>query len=136
MGKQQKAILALAEELTELRALKSNLDEELKFVNGKIEKVNTALVEAMTESEMPNFTHSGFQYALSTRNFASATDGDKDSLYAVLRDNGFDHLFTVNAQTLTSTVRELMENNADTLPDWLDGKVSLYDKVSVRVTKK
>ena len=129
-------ILGLAEKLTDLRDMKSNLDAELKFVGGEIEKVTAEMVELMTEQEMPSFTHSGFQYSLATRSFASAADGDKDILYTALKDNGFEHLFTVNAQTLTATIRDIIEENGDQLPGWLTGKVALYDKTSVRVTKK
>ena len=132
----EKQILALAEKLTELRAMKSDIDGELKFVTAEIETVTAEMVELMTEQEMPSFTHRDHKFSLTTRSFASAADGDKDSLYTALKQNGFDHLFTVNAQTLTATVRDIIEENADQLPDWLTGKVSLYDKTSVRVTKK
>ena len=132
----EKQILTLAEKLTDLRDVKSSLDAELKFINGEIEKVTAQMVELMTESEMPSFVHSGYQFSLATRSFASAADGDKDTLYSALKDNGFEHLFTVNAQTLTATIRDLIEENADQIPEWMDGKVALYDKTSVRVTKK
>ena len=136
MEKEKNPILDLAEKLTELRTMKSDIDGELKFVTAEIDKVTAEMVELMTEQEMSSFTHREHKFSLTTRSFASAADGDKDSLYTALRQNGFDHLFTVNAQTLTATVRDIIEENADQLPDWLSGKVSLYDKTSVRVTKK
>ena len=129
-------ILILAEKLTALRDAKSRLDDELKSVNGEIEAITAEMVELMTEHEMSSFTHKDRKFSLATRSFASATDGDNDALYTALKDNGFEHLFTVNAQTLTATIRELAEQNNDTLPGWLAGKVALYDKTSVRVTKK
>jgi len=58
-------------------------------------------------------------------------------LYAALRENGYGGLITetVNANTLSSTVSELIEQNGEKLPGWLVGKVNTYDKVSVRIAK-
>jgi len=131
-----KNILELAEKLTELRKTKSDIDAELKFISRQIEEVTAELVEQMTEQELPSFTCKNNQFSLTTRCFASAADGGKDALYQALRENGFEHLFTVNANTLTSTVREIIEQNEDVVPDWLEGKVALFDKTSIRVTKK
>jgi len=129
-------ILRLSEELTELRRTKSDLDAELKFINARIEEVTLALSDAVMEEELPSFTHGGYQYSLTSRKFASAENGDKDALYNALRDNGYEHLFTVNVNTLTSTVRELIDENGGILPDWLVGKARIFEKQSVRVTKK
>jgi hypothetical protein len=135
-------MLSLAEKLKELRDAKTSIDEEAKFVNGEIEKVIAELSDYMLESETPSFTHSGFQFSLTTRTFASAVteENGKEQLYEALRANGYDSLFTVNAQTLSGFVKEQMEEYAEehgesALPDWLAGKVKLYDKVSVRVCK-
>jgi hypothetical protein len=139
----EKQMLALAEKLKTLKDAKAGLDEELKFVNGEIESTIRDLSDLMTKQETPNFTHSGFSYSLTTRTFASALseDGGKEQLYAALRENGYDHLFTVNPQTLTGFVKEQASEYADEndgaegLPSWLVGKVKLFDKVSVTVRK-
>jgi hypothetical protein len=133
----EKQILTYAEKLKSLRDTKKAVEDEVKFLNGEIEEVTAELVDLMTESEMPSFTHSGFSYSLSTRTFASPFAGDKEALYEALRDNGYGGLITetVNANTLSSTVSELIEQNDGSCPDWLAGKVNTYDKVSVRIAK-
>ena len=133
----EKQILQLAEKLKTLKDTKKSVENEMKFLGNEIEEINAELADLMTESEMPSFTHSGFTYSLSTRTFASALAGDKESLYIALRDNGYGELITetVNANTLSSTVSELIEQNDDSLPDWLNGKVSTYEKISVRINK-
>jgi len=133
----EKQILTYAEKLKFLRDTKKAVEDEVKFLNGEIEEVTAELVDLMTESEMPSFTHSGFSYSLSTRTFASPFAGDKEALYEALRDNGYGGLITetVNANTLSSTVSELIEQNDGSCPDWLVGKVNTYDKVSVRIAK-
>jgi regulator of replication initiation timing len=133
----EKRILALADKLKLLRDTKSDVEEEVKYLNAEIEKVTGELTELMTENEMPSFTRSGFTYSLSTRTFASALAGDKETLYAALRENGYGGLITetVNSNTLSSTVSELIEQNGGSCPDWLVGKINTYDKVSVRIAK-
>ena len=130
-------ILSLADELKRLKDLKAEVESQEKEINGDIEKVTSELTAKMTEAEMPSFVHSGFSFSLSTRTFASPLAGDKASLYEVLRQNGYGDIITetVNSNTLSSTVNDLIEQNNDELPDWLVGKISTYDKVSVRITK-
>lgn len=136
-SKMEKQIIALADKLKSLRDTKSDVDAESKFLGGEIERLTAELSELMTESEMPSFTHSGYTFSLSTRTFASPLAGDKESLYTALRENGYGDLITesVNSNTLSSTVSGLIEENDDTLPEWLIGKVNTYDKVSVRISK-
>ena len=133
----EKQILALAERLKTLRDTKADVEAEVKFLNGELDKTTAELTDLMTEHELPSFTHSGFSYSLSTRTFASPFAGEKETLYAALRENGYGCLITetVNSNTLSSTVSELIEQNGDKLPAWLTGKVSIYDKVSVRIAK-
>jgi hypothetical protein len=141
---EEKHILSLAEKLKSLKDTKSALDAELKSVSADIETLMRDLSDLMAEQEMPSFSHSGFTYSLTTRRYASPSDeeeGGREALYAALRKNGCDHLFTVNPQTLTGFVKEQAEEYAEEhdgkigLPGWLEGKVRLYDKVSVTVRK-
>jgi len=41
----------------------------------------------------------------------------------------------VNANSLSSFVKEQIEENNDTLPEWLDGLVNVYEKSTVSVRK-
>jgi hypothetical protein len=140
----EKHMLALAEKLKTLKDTKAAIEEELKFVTGEVEKTTCELSDLMAEKEVPSFTHSGFSYSLTTRTYASALGeeaGGRDILYAALRKNGFEHLFTVNAQTLSGFVKEQAAAYAEEhggregLPAWLAGKVKLFDKVAVMVRK-
>jgi len=139
----EKGMFALAEEFKALRDKKSALEDEVKATNGKIETITEALTAAMVENETPSFTHKQFQFSLSTRMFASADKEHKEELYEALRENGYGDLVyeTVNANSLSSFVRERMEefseanDGEDGLPPWLEGKVNVYDKISVKVAK-
>ena len=52
-----------------------------------------------------------------------------------LRNRGMDYLFTVNAQTLSAKVKELIEENDGTMPQWLDGLINTYEKQYVSIRK-
>jgi len=130
-------MLKLSERLVELRAEKDDAEAKLKDINSDIERTEYALVQVMTENEMQNFTHSGSQFVLTTKTRASATAGEKEGLYSALRENGYGDIITetVNANTLSSTVKGLIEENGDALPDWLTGLVNVFEKTGVTVKK-
>ena len=66
----------------------------------------------------------------------SAESDRKDDLYDKLKKNGYERLFTVNAKTLGSFIREQIEATADDngetrVPDWLSGLVKSYDDFGI-----
>ena len=130
----------LAEQLRGLRAEKDDTERTLKEINGEIDKVEYQLSEIMAETETQNFTRGGKQFILTTTTRWSAETGRKENLYAALKENGYDHLFTVNPQTLSSFIKEQVTEAADAedpcddeprVPAWLDGLVKSYDKTGI-----
>jgi len=137
-------LLILADKLRELRTEKEGLTATLKDVNAEIDDIERELSEAMTAAECPNFTRGDKQFILTTTTRWSPETDRKDELYAALKEKGYDHLFTVNAQTLGSFVKEQIVETADDngethIPDWLCGLVKSYDDVGITMktaTKK
>jgi glutamine phosphoribosylpyrophosphate amidotransferase len=127
----------LADTLKNLRDLKQDLERQVKEVNEKIDDTDYRLSELMVETETQNFTRSGVMFCLTTKTRASAVAGSKGELYAALRERGFGELVyeTVNANSLSSFVKEQTEENGETLPDWLTGLVNVFDKTTVGVRK-
>lgn len=127
----------LAERLRSLREQKQDTERLLKQINEQIDDTDYRLSEIMAESETQNFTRSGMMFYLTTKTRASAVAGSKEGLYAALRQQGFGELVyeTVNANSLSSFVKEQIEENGDALPDWLIGLVNVFDKTSVGVKK-
>lgn len=127
----------LADRLRELREVKDETEQELKRLNAEIDEVDYQLSELMMESETQNFTRAGLMFVLTTKTRASAASGRKEELFSALRDSGFGDLIyeTVNANSLSAFVKEQVAENGDTLPDWLDGLVNVFDKTTVGVRK-
>ena len=127
----------LAEKLKALRDQKTETEAALKEINAQIDETDYRLSELMAESETQNFTRSGTMFCLTTKTRASAVAGSKEELYSALRDQGYGDLVyeTVNANSLSSFVKERIEENEDILPDWLTGLVNVFEKTTVGVRK-
>ncbi len=127
----------LADRLKALREEKANAEECLKGINAAIDEVDYRLSELMAQTETQNFTRAGTMFYLNSTTRASAAAGRKDDLFAVLRHEGFGNLVTetVNANSLSSFVKEQMAECGDALPPWLNGLVNVFEKNSVNVRK-
>lgn len=126
-----------ADKLKALRDRKDDLEAELKQVNADIDNADWHLSNLMAETETQNFTRAGTMFCLTTKTRASARAGQKDELFAALRGEGYGDMITetVNANSLSSFVKEQIAENGDMLPDWLDGLVSVFEKTTVGVRK-
>jgi len=133
-------LFALADRLRSLRDEKDDMERVVKDIIADIEATEQRLAEAMVDSETQNFTRAGRMFCLTAKTRASAVAGAKEELFAALRENGFGDLVyeTVNANTLSSFVKEQLAGNEDRLPEWLDGLVNVFEQtgVSVRKTSK
>jgi hypothetical protein len=95
----------------------------------------------MTEAECPNFARGDKKFILTSTTRWSADKDRKEDLYAALKDKGYEHLFTVNSQTLGGFIKDLAEEFAadndgeEGLPDWIIGLVKSYDDVGVTMRK-
>jgi len=127
----------LADELKRLRDLKTELEGQVKDVTARIDATDYRLSEVMAETETQNFTRAGTMFFLTTKTRASATAGVKDELFQALKTNGYGDLVyeTVNANSLSSFVKEQIEGNGDALPGWLEGLVNVFGKTTVSVRK-
>lgn len=127
----------LAEQLKQLREKKKNAEQRLKEMNAEIEQADYQLSMLMAETETQNFTRAGTMFTLTTKIRASAVAGRKEELYVALKENGYNDLVyeTVNANSLSAFVKEQISENQDTIPDWLNGLVHVYEQTAVSVRK-
>jgi hypothetical protein len=135
-------IFELADRLRDLREEKDVQTAILKDISIDIDNIEYALTEAMTIAECPSFTRGDKQFVMTTTTRWLAEKEQKEALYSALRENGYEHLFSVNAQTLGGFVRDMAEeyaaehNGADGLPDWLVGLVKSYNDVGITIKTK
>ncbi len=127
----------LAERLKSLRDEKKETEQRVKDLTAAIDDVERQLVSIMTDTETQNFTRAGTMFSLTTKTRASAAVDRKDELYAALKSEGYGDLVyeTVNANSLSAFVNEQITENNETLPEWLDGLVNVYEQTKVSVRK-
>ena len=131
----EKSMLAAADTLKALRDEKADLQAKLKTVQEGIDTVEAELIQLMTDEECTGFDRDGTRFSLVIKEYPGAVPEEKEELYRRMRTHGFDHLFTINTQTLSATVKELKANNDDVLPDWLEGVIQIYEQPSIRVSR-
>jgi hypothetical protein len=125
----------LAEFLKELRDKKQELEAQVKGINAEIESVSAELIQDLIENESTGFNHKGFNYSLVVKEYPAAEPERKDELYRVMKERGFEDLFTINSNTLSATVRDLKENNDGELPKWLEGLIKIAEKPSIQIRR-
>jgi hypothetical protein len=130
-------LFALADELRELKETKKRLEDELKTVGLEIDRVDAVLAQRMVDADPPHVPRTGTMFCLISTTRASAAAGRKDELFEALREAGYGDLVyeTVNANSLSAFVKEQTTENGDTLPEWLDGLVTVFEKTTVGVRK-
>jgi hypothetical protein len=133
-------VFVLADRYKALREARDGLKAQLAEANKALEEATHQLTDAMAEAECSSFTRGGRQFIMTTTTRWSAEAERKGELYDVLRANGYEHLFSVNPQTLGSFVKEQVaetadENGAIHVPGWLDGLVKSYDDIGVTMRK-
>ena len=128
-------LLELSDRLKELRMQKSDLEREVKGINEEIDGVTTEMIDLMTTEELTSFNRNGTTFSLVTQEYPAPEPEREGELWEVMKKNGFEDLFTINSQTLSATVKELIAANEGVLPEWLDGLIKIAEKNSIRVAK-
>ncbi len=128
-------ILEIADKYLEKREKKSELETQIKDVNKELESLEQELIGLMTDNEIDSFKRNGILYSVVTRELQSANPERKEELYLQMKQKGFEHLFTINTNTLSATVKELIAENDGKLPDWLEGLINQTEKQSIRIKK-
>lgn len=132
---EENELFELSDQYLEARNQKQICEDALKMASKACEELEIQLIQGMTDKELNNFNRNGVQFTLATREFLSSVPEKRDELYAKLKENGYEHLFTINANTLSGTVRSLINDNEQQLPEWLDGLIQSYEKQSIRVKR-
>jgi len=131
------AVFRLAARLKQLKGRKEELEEARKELNRDIEEAQARLAGLMIDAELRNFTRDGTQFVLVNAVRASARAGAREELFSALREQGHGGMVseTVNANSLSSFVKEQIEENGGDLPGWLEGLVSVFEQPTVQLKK-
>ena len=130
-------ILELATVYRALRDRKAQLQDELKEVQKQLDEAEKILSEEMVNNELQKFTLDGYTYYLSVKTKASPIAEYKEEVFKWLKANGYGDLVyeTVNANTFSAFVSKDLLAETDELPKELQGKINIYEQITVGVRK-
>jgi len=134
-------IIGLSEYYSELRARKDDLKAQLSELEKDLKGVEVDLISAMTDAEMQNFKRAdGTQFIVVNKSYPSAIPETKQELYEVLREQGYEDLFTINTQTLSSSIRQWREESEwdedkATLTELIDPYIRVEERASISMRK-
>ena len=128
-------LLKLADLYLQTREMKSELEARVKAASQEADSIEKEMIQLMTDNEIDSFKKNGILFSVVTREFQSANPERKDELYAQMKAKGYEHLFTINTNTLSATVKELIAENDGNLPQWLEGLINQTEKQVIRVKK-
>lgn len=130
-------IFEMADRLKSLKEQKKDLEAQAEAVGAEINALDKQLSDAMAEADLDKFSRNGSTFYLKSRLFASPAAGRKDEMMAALKANGYASLVveSVNANTLSSFIKEQREINGTDVPEWLGDTVTTFEKVTVGIRK-
>ena len=130
-------LIELASQLRTLKEKEARLKDELSNTRIQIKNIKKDLVNQMINYEVQNFKHNDNIFYLTTNIYVSDVASRREELYSTLRDNGYGSLIkeTVHPQTLKAFIKELMAENGDKVPEWLNGLVTVYEEQEARMKK-
>lgn len=132
------SLSALAEQLVALRNVLEDMEEERKRIQAEYDQLRKVTIpEAMRRAGLVagnrgSFTAAGGKIHLETRTFAGYDRAHQEEFFAWLRHNGLGELLklTINAQTLSATVRELREAGMSDPP-----YINVHEEVTAKFVK-
>lgn len=117
---------------------KDQLAQDTKDNNAAIDKLKAEIAETMIDEDIPSQGYGDYVYSLqdkikySKRGEAELQEKGLD-FFEVLREQGFGDIIkeTVNANTLQSTMKAVVDENDGELPPELDEIVSSYEMTDI-----
>lgn len=131
-------IVKLIDEYKELLDVKESLEAETKEINKKLQDARDALAKAMIDAEMPKVSRNGFLYSLQDKTKYNKKACDEEEFFEFLEEEGLDSIIkrTVNAATLSSTIKAAVEENGGELPEGYEEFIGVYQYYDIQKRKE
>lgn len=135
MTEESQGLQTLSKDLANWRREKDRLEAELKTVEENIKKYNDDLLKVMQTEEIEKFTTPDGTFYINRATRARVVN--PDVAFGFLRNVGLGDLIkeAVNAQSLSSAIKEQVSDGKFLLTDLENQGISVYVDESVRVRK-
>lgn len=135
-------LLEIVDLYKELLDKKEELAEATKANNKEIEEVKNDLAQMMIDEECPSISRNGFKYSLQEKvRYNKRSEEDLSQLevpfFDFLREEGLGDIIqeTVNANTLSSTIKSLVEEVGE-LPEHYLPYINPYESYEIMKSKE
>lgn len=125
-----------ADQMLALRDEQEALEDDLKRIKKKLEETEQSLFECMVNNQVEKFTRTGYSFAPTIKTRASIPAENKEHAMEWLKQSEYADIVkeTVNAQTLTSLVKEWEDAGVreDDAPFYAMLNIYNEQKISIR----
>ena len=132
----EQSMLELSDKVLAARAEKSKADAVAKRASEVCEELESELIAAMMNAETQSFKRNDVNFILANKAYISADAERKDELWAAMKREGYESLFSINPMTLQGEVKRMIEENNGEPPAWLDGLIKQYEKPYIQIRNK
>lgn len=131
-----KSMFLWADQMLALRDEQEALEDDLKRIKKKLEETEQALFDCMVNNQVEKFTRTGYSFAPTIKTRASIPAENKEHAMEWLKQSEYADIVkeTVNAQTLTSLVKEWEDAGVreDDAPFYAMLNIYNEQKISIR----
>ena len=132
-------IYKLIDEYKELLDTKDRLKDETTANNKDLEAKRKELAQAMIDAVSPKVSRGGFLYSLQDKTKFNKIGGcDEEAFFSTLEEHGLGDIIkrTVNAQTLSGAMANIVEENDGELPEEFEEFINPYQYYDVAKRKE
>jgi single-stranded DNA-specific DHH superfamily exonuclease len=134
----ESTLITLIKKYDELRETKERLAEETKQNNQELKDIQEKIVDQMIEDDIPSQGVGDYTYTPQIVTHYSFKSAEKlvemgvDKIQ-VMRENGFGFLIKeeINQRSLESTMKDLVKNEEEGIPEEVEAILNTYDEFKV-----
>jgi len=119
----------------EKREEKTKLNEQLKFIEGEIKLLEDMIINSFANEGVNSIKIDGKTITTSSQIWAKIAEGQKEKAKEVLKELGLDSIITLNYQSLSAYIREIIKSGEE-LPEQFRDVIGFHDKISLRLLSK
>ena len=119
----------------EKREEKAKLSEQLKMIEGEIKLLEDMIINNFADEGIKSINVDGKTITTSSQIWAKIAPDKKEEAKHILRELGLDSIITLNYQSLSAYIREIVKSGEE-LPEQFRDVIGYHDKVGLRMLSK
>lgn len=130
-------VLFWAAQMLEIKREIDEIELQLKFLKNKHDNAESELFDQMVANQIDGFKHKGYSFSPTIKTRASIKAENKDAAMEWLKSSDYAEIVKeqVNPQTLTSLVKEWLDNGMSSGEREFMELLNIYDEQKISVRK-